>query len=162
AGRVLPAVRRAARPGAGLRGGAGQGRGAAVRARDGPGATTPRGRHTRARLPVGGDSRPRPGGIGGPGMTITDVVVTPIAFPDPPLLNASGVHQPWALRTIVELRCGDELVGLGETYGDAPHLELVRKAAAAVVGVDPYDLADLGRRVAGAVGGVDVPDLHGL
>ena len=93
---------------------------------------------------------------------VTEVVVTPIAFPDPPLLNASGVHQPWALRTIVELRCGDELVGLGETYGDAPHLELVRKAAAAVVGVDPYDLADLARRVSGAVGGVDVPDLHGL
>ncbi|MGC9669551.1 glucarate dehydratase family protein [Planosporangium sp. 12N6] len=93
---------------------------------------------------------------------VTEVVVTPVAFPDPPLLNASGIHQPWALRTIVELRCGDELVGLGETYGDAPHLELVRRAGAAVVGVDPFDLADLSRRVATAVGDVDVPDLHGL
>jgi glucarate dehydratase len=93
---------------------------------------------------------------------VTEVVVTPIAFPDPPLLNASGVHQPWALRTIVELRCGDDLVGLGETYGDAPHLALVRRAGAAVVGADPFDLADLGRRVAGAVGEVNVPDLHGL
>jgi glucarate dehydratase len=98
--------------------------------------------------------------------TITEVVVTPIAFPDPPLLNASGVHQPWALRTIVELRIGDEhgdrLVGLGETYGDAPHLELVRRAGESVVGADPFDLADLGRRIAAVVGGADVPDLHGL
>ncbi|GII21527.1 glucarate dehydratase family protein [Planosporangium mesophilum] len=93
---------------------------------------------------------------------VTEVVVTPIAFPDPPLLNATGVHQPWALRTIVELRVGDDLVGLGETYGDAPHLELVRRAAEAVVGVDPFDLADLTRRVSAAVGRVDVPDLHGL
>jgi glucarate dehydratase len=94
--------------------------------------------------------------------TVTEVVVTPIAFPDPPLLNASGVHQPWALRTIVELRIGTELVGLGETYGDAPHLELVRRAAEAVVGVDPFDLADLYRRIAAVVGGTNVPDLHGL
>jgi glucarate dehydratase len=93
---------------------------------------------------------------------ITDVVVTPIAFPDPPLLNASGVHQPWALRTIIEVRCGDTLVGLGETYGDAPHLEATRHAAAAVVGADPFDLAGVLRRVAGAVGGADIPDLHGL
>jgi glucarate dehydratase len=93
---------------------------------------------------------------------VTDVVVTPIAFPDPPLLNASGVHQPWALRTIVEVRCGDRLVGLGETYGDAPHLAVMRRAAEAVVGADPFDLADLLRRVAGAVGNADIPDLHGL
>ncbi|HEV7897206.1 MAG TPA: glucarate dehydratase family protein [Planosporangium sp.] len=96
------------------------------------------------------------------GERVTGVVVTPIAFPDPPLLNASGIHQPWALRTIVELRCGDRLVGLGETYGDAPHLELVRRAGEAVVGVDPFDLADLSRRIAAAVGDVNVPDLHGL
>src|SRR2546423_5991121 len=94
--------------------------------------------------------------------TVTEAVVTPIAFPDPPLLNASGVHQPWALRTIVELRIGTELVGLGETYGDAPHLELVRRAAEAVVGVDPFDLADLHRRIAAVGGGSNVPDLHRL
>jgi len=93
---------------------------------------------------------------------VTEVVLTPIAFPDPPLLNAAGIHQPWALRTIVELRCGPDLVGLGETYGDAPHLSLLERAAAAVVGLDPFDLADLYRRVAGAVAGVDAPDRHGL
>lgn len=93
---------------------------------------------------------------------VTEAVVTPIAFPDPPLLNAAGVHQPWALRTIVELRAGDDLVGVGETYGDSAHLTLVRQAAAALVGADPFDLADLHRRVARAVGVTDAPDRHGL
>src|SRR4051812_50078925 len=38
----------------------------------------------------------------------------------------------------------------------------MRRAAAAVVGADPFDLADVLRRVAGAVGHADIPDLHGL
>lgn len=89
-------------------------------------------------------------------------VVTPIAFPDPPLLNVAGVHQPWALRSIIELRAGGDLVGLGESYGDEPHLVLLHRAAAALVGLDPFDLADLRRRVAGALGEVDAADRHGL
>jgi glucarate dehydratase len=89
-------------------------------------------------------------------------VVTPIAFPDPPLLNVTGVHQPWALRSIIELRIGENLVGLGESYGDDPHLALLHRAAAALVGLDPFDLADLHRRVAGALGEVDAADKHGL
>jgi len=93
---------------------------------------------------------------------IAQAVVTPIAFPDPPLLNSSGVHEPWALRTIVELRTGDGLVGLGETYGDDAHLALVRTAAAALEGLDPFDLNGLVRRVSEALGGVDAPDAHGL
>jgi len=96
------------------------------------------------------------------GFTVTGVVVTPIAFPDPPLLNSSGVHEPWALRTIIEVNAGDGLVGLGETYGDAAHLELVRTAAATLTGLDPFDLNGLTRRVARSLGQVDAPDAHGL
>ena len=96
------------------------------------------------------------------GPVVTEAVVTPIAFPDTPLLNSSGVHEPWALRTIVEVRTGDGLVGLGETYGDAAHLELVRAAAPALAGLDPFDLNGLTRRVAGVLGRVDAPDAHGL
>ncbi|GAA4459734.1 glucarate dehydratase family protein [Phytohabitans houttuyneae] len=95
-------------------------------------------------------------------MRIVDAVVTPIAFPDPPLLNSAGVHEPWALRTIVELSCGDGLIGLGETYGDAPHLELVRKAAVALAGADPFDLTAIRRTVTVAVAGQDAADRHGL
>lgn len=95
-------------------------------------------------------------------VSIREVVITPVAFPDPPLLNSAGVHQPWALRAIVELRCGDGLIGLGETYGDAPHLELLRAAGARLVGLDPFDTNGLWRRVCQALGGTDSPDRHGL
>lgn len=94
-------------------------------------------------------------------MKIRDVVVTPIAFPDPPLLNSAGVHEPWALRTIVQV-FADSLVGLGETYGDAPHLVLIEAAASSLVGLDIYDLSDLGRRISVAIGAADTPDKHGL
>jgi glucarate dehydratase len=101
------------------------------------------------------------------GPEITEVIVTPVAFPDPPLLNSSGVHQPWALRTIIEVRTGDGLVGLGETYGDSAHLELLGRAAAQLAdrdqpGVDVFCLPEVHRRVARAVGARDTPDRHGL
>jgi glucarate dehydratase len=95
-------------------------------------------------------------------LPILEVVVTPIAFPDPPLLNSAGVHEPWALRSIVQVRCGDGLVGLGETYGDAPHLELLGQAAGVLKGLDVFDLAGLERRISAAIGAVDAPDKHGL
>ena len=95
-------------------------------------------------------------------VPILGVDVTPIAFPDPPLLNAVGVHQPWALRAIIQVRCGDGIVGLGETYGDAPHLALLRKAAQALPGLDVFDLAGLWQRAGQAIGVVDAPDRHGL
>ena len=93
---------------------------------------------------------------------VHEVIVTPVAFPDPPLLNSAGVHQPWALRAIVQVRCADGLVGLGETYGDAPHLRLLSQAAAALIGLDIFDLAGLSRRIAAAIGTTDAPDRHGL
>ena len=95
-------------------------------------------------------------------VPILGVDVTPIAFPDPPLLNAVGVHQPWALRAIIQVRCGDGIVGLGETYGDAPHLALLRKAAQELTGLDVFDLAGLWQRAGQAIGVVDAPDRHGL
>ena len=36
-------------------------------------------------------------------IRITHARITPIAFRDGPLLNASGIHEPWALRSIIEL-----------------------------------------------------------
>jgi glucarate dehydratase len=92
---------------------------------------------------------------------ITKVVVTPIAFPDPPLLNASGVHQPWALRSIVEVHA-DGKVGLGETYGDAPHLALLHRVAPMIEGLDPFDTNGLARVTFETLGGKDTPDRHGL
>jgi glucarate dehydratase len=95
-------------------------------------------------------------------LPVLSVTVTPVAFPDPPLLNSAGVHEPWALRSIVEVHAAGGLVGLGETYGDLPHLKLLESAAAVLEGLDVFDLAALERRVAGAIGAADAPDRHGL
>ncbi|GIG62202.1 glucarate dehydratase [Longispora fulva] len=95
-------------------------------------------------------------------MRVDSVLVTPIAFPDPPLLNAAGVHQPWALRAVVQVRTDTGLVGLGETYGDAAHLDLLDRVAPTLVGLDPFDLNELDRRVGAVARGVNTPDKHGL
>lgn len=93
---------------------------------------------------------------------VEEVVVTPVAFADPPLLNAAGVHQPWALRAIVQVHTRGGLVGLGETYGDADHLALLRRAAPALRGLDVFDTNGLTARVADVLRGADAPDAHGL
>ncbi|MBY8852118.1 glucarate dehydratase, partial [Saccharothrix sp. MB29] len=95
-------------------------------------------------------------------MRITDIAVTPVAFRDPPLLNSVGVHEPWALRTIVEVHTDEGISGLGETYGDIGHLDRVRSAAPGLVGLDVHDLNGLRARVADALGGVAGSDRHGL
>ena len=93
---------------------------------------------------------------------ITDVLVTPVAFADPPLLNAAGVHQPYALRAVVRVRTASGRTGLGETYGDAPHLALLRRAAPVLRGLDVFDTNRMVARVAAELRGADAPDAHGL
>ena len=51
---------------------------------------------------------------------IRHIRITPIAFRDPPLLNAAGIHEPWALRSIIEIETASGLVGINESYGDQP------------------------------------------
>jgi glucarate dehydratase len=95
-------------------------------------------------------------------LVIREATVTPIAFPDPPLLNCVGVHEPWALRSIVQLHCDDGVVGLGESYGDADFVRLLESAAEAVVGADVFDLNAVRARVDGTVGNRVRRDAHGL
>lgn len=78
---------------------------------------------------------------------ISRVTVTPVAFADPPLLNVVGVHQPYALRAVVELHTDTGLLGLGETYADETHLARLGAVAAELSGHDPYDLTGLRRLV---------------
>ncbi|MFI7425192.1 glucarate dehydratase family protein [Nonomuraea sp. NPDC049684] len=94
-------------------------------------------------------------------MIIRQIHVTPVAFRDPPLLNAAGVHEPWALRTIVEIVTDEGLSGLGETYGDLGHLTKVRECAQVLLGLDVHATNEMYARVAATVGDV-VTDLHGL
>ncbi|MBL1067502.1 glucarate dehydratase family protein [Streptomyces sp. 7-21] len=95
-------------------------------------------------------------------MHIREIHLTPVAFRDPPLLNATGVHEPWALRTIVEVVSDEGISGLGETYGDASHLRLLQDAAREVTGVSVYALNELYARVAASVGTGVFTDQHGL
>jgi len=52
------------------------------------------------------------------GPKIKEFNITPIAVVDPPLLNAAGLHAPYALRTIVELVTEDNIVGISEIPGN--------------------------------------------
>lgn len=92
---------------------------------------------------------------------ISRVTVTPVAFADPPLLNVVGVHQPFALRAVLELHTDTGLIGLGETYADEAHLARLHAVAAELPGHDPYNLDGLRRLVARTLarGGGSRPDL---
>ncbi|QKV74386.1 glucarate dehydratase family protein [Amycolatopsis sp. Hca4] len=95
-------------------------------------------------------------------MQILDVVLTPVAFADPPLLNVMGVHEPFALRSVVQVKCEDGIVGLGESYGDDAFLGEVRKVLPRLRGHDVFDLPGLQRLVAEALSDTVLTDAHGL
>jgi glucarate dehydratase len=95
-------------------------------------------------------------------MKILDVVLTPVAFADPPLLNVMGVHEPFALRSVVQVKCEDGVVGLGESYGDDAFLGEVRKVLPRLRGHDVFDLPGLQRLVAQALSDTVLTDAHGL
>ncbi|MEZ0092597.1 enolase C-terminal domain-like protein [Streptacidiphilus sp. EB129] len=95
-------------------------------------------------------------------MRIRQITVTPVAFHDPALLNAVGVHEPYALRSIIQLHCEDGIVGLGESYGDDAFLALLATAAEAVTGLDVFHLGLIQEAVARALRGGAFADAHGL
>ncbi|MCZ8378274.1 glucarate dehydratase family protein [Mycobacterium sp. CPCC 205372] len=88
-------------------------------------------------------------------IRITRARITPVAFADPPLLNTVGVHQPYALRAIVQLDTDAGLTGLGETYADTRHLERLTAAADAIVGQDVFALNAIRAAIADRLHGDD-------
>ncbi|HSV84819.1 MAG TPA: glucarate dehydratase family protein [Ramlibacter sp.] len=82
---------------------------------------------------------------------ITNVRITPVAFRDGPLLNAAGIHEPWALRAILEVETSDGRVGISETYGDAPMLAVLEEARPHVLGLSPFALNRLEERLQAAI-----------
>ena len=93
---------------------------------------------------------------------ITNVVVTPVAFRDPPLLNAVGVHEPFAIRSIIEVDTDAGIVGLGESYGDLGHLERLRIVGDALRGVEVFATNQMLVATANALAGSVGADRHGL
>ena len=100
--------------------------------------------------------------LGYKGLEITGFSITPVAFSDPPLLNQVGVHQPVALRAVIEIHTGSGLTGLGETYGDADHLDRLHAAGRAIVGADAFAHHQVRTRVAQTLAGAIGGDAHGL
>jgi glucarate dehydratase len=95
--------------------------------------------------------------------------LTPVAVADPPLRSSYGLHAPYALRTIVELRSEDGLVGIAEAHGGEKALADFERTRPAVVGADAYALGRLSRAVdevflgprsAGSNGAVDRSQTH--
>ena len=69
---------------------------------------------------------------------IKDIIITPVAFHDMSLLNSVGVHEPFALRSIIEL-ITETTYGLGESYGESAHLARLQNAAPRLKGLSIYD-----------------------
>ncbi|MFI0942702.1 glucarate dehydratase family protein [Streptomyces sp. NPDC021020] len=96
------------------------------------------------------------------GIRITGVDITPVAFRDPALLNAVGVHEPYALRAIVEVHTDQGITGLGETYADEGHLRRLHTAVDVITGMDVHTLGGMHRRISEAMAGDTGSDGHGL
>jgi glucarate dehydratase len=93
---------------------------------------------------------------------ITSVRITPVAFRDPPLLNSVGVHQPFAIRSIIEVATSDGVTGLGESYCDSGHLERLRLVGDTLVGLDVFATNEMLDRTSRALRGAVGLDHHGL
>ena len=73
-------------------------------------------------------------------MRIVEMQVTPIAISDPPLLNASGLHAPYALRTILELTTDGNVTGISEIPGSSSTNAALELARQTIIGCDPFQL----------------------
>jgi glucarate dehydratase len=93
---------------------------------------------------------------------ITSVRITPVAFCDPPLLNSIGVHQPFAIRSIIEVSTSDGVNGLGESYGDVGHLARLRLVGDALAGLDVFATNEIYTVTSRVLGGAVGADRHGL
>jgi glucarate dehydratase len=66
--------------------------------------------------------------------------ITPIATIDPPLLNAAGVHAPYALRTVVELITDDNITGISEIPGNIDIDKALAESRDLIIGRDPFHI----------------------
>jgi glucarate dehydratase len=81
-------------------------------------------------------------------MKITEMHITPIALGDPPLLNAAGLHAPYCLRTVVELKTDNGLSGLAEVPGSVAVDAALAAVRDVVIGADPRNWHGLRARLA--------------
>lgn len=73
-------------------------------------------------------------------MRITDLLVHKIAIADPPLRSSYGLHQPYALRTIIELKSDSGFTGIAETYGGEAPAAALEALRPRLIGANPFSL----------------------
>lgn len=95
------------------------------------------------------------------GPRIREVIVTPIAITDPPLLNAAGLHAPYALRTIMEIVTDDGISGISEIPGNLAINEALASAGDVIRGMDVFHLNPI-RRALEQRYGIDAVGDRGL
>ncbi|MBM3442965.1 MAG: glucarate dehydratase [Bacteroidetes bacterium] len=98
---------------------------------------------------------------GRPGPCIRELRVTPIATADPPLLNAAGLHAPYALRTIIEMVTDDGITGLSEVPGSAAVTGALQAAGPCLAGMDVFQLQHIRQRLQQQFG-QEAPEARGL
>jgi glucarate dehydratase len=74
------------------------------------------------------------------GPKIKEIYITPIATVDPPLLNAAGLHAPYALRTVLELVTDDNISGISEIPGNTDIDAALEEAKDLLIGKDVFQL----------------------
>jgi glucarate dehydratase len=74
------------------------------------------------------------------GPFIKEIHITPIAVTDPPLLNAAGLHAPYALRTVVEIVTHDGISGISEIPGNKSIDEALALSRELLIGRDVFQL----------------------
>ena len=84
--------------------------------------------------------------------TIAELRITPIAVADPPLLNAAGVHAPYALRIIVEITTQSGICGISEIPASSSVLQALNQAKELLLGRDPFQLNTLKSELAARFG----------
>ena len=80
-------------------------------------------------------------------MRIHNIRITPVAMPDPPLLNAAGLHAPYALRLIIEIVNADGISGWGEIPGSEATRAALHAAAERIIDMDPWQLNAINARL---------------
>lgn len=73
-------------------------------------------------------------------MRISEIAVHRIAIADPLLRSSYGLHQPYALRTIIEIKSDDGLTGIAETYGGEAPADALEKLRPRLIGANPFKL----------------------
>lgn len=79
------------------------------------------------------------------GPRIKEIHITPIAIVDPPLLNAAGLHAPYALRTILEIVTDDNISGISEIPGNRDIDIALEASKSFLIGMDVFQLNEIQR-----------------